>query len=286
MEIDGKTQVAGVLGFPVSHSKSPAMHNAGYHHLNLPYTYIPFEVQPQNLGAFMAGFRALENFRGLNVTVPYKEAVIPYLDELDTFARACGAVNTIVKSNNRLVGYNTDGRGFMTGLYCEVGLRLSKQSSVVIVGAGGSSRALSTVVKSLCNSAPTILNRHVDKALEMVKSTEYPLGNVQVFGLDPVAFGQSNFEALNQADLIIQTTPVGMSPNEHECPIGNFDWVRPEQIVCDIIYKPDETLFLRKAKARGAQTLNGAGMLAGQGVLAFELITGHTIDYSIMRGVL
>lgn len=275
MILSGKTYVVGILGHPVSHSASPSMHNAAYEHLGLDYVYVPFDVEPGRVGDAVESLRAL-SLRGVNVTVPHKEAVIDYLDHIDPLAKKMGAVNTIVHRNGRLMGYNTDGPGFVAAIRYDFGLELSGRQ-VVLLGAGGSCRAIVVSLLESKVASITLLNRSVDKATLMVRSLG--ASNVRVCGL------QSDMaqDVLSQADLVVNTTSVGMVPDIQHSPLQDFSWVQKGQCVYDIIYSPAKTRFLSEAEQAGARIANGVSMLAGQGVLAFELFTGTKCSFSFMK---
>ena len=277
MAITGKTKLMGVIGYPVTHTASPVMHQAAYEYLGCDYAYVPLEVKPELLGEAIAGIRAL-SFMGVNVTIPYKETVMPFLDEIDPQAQKIGAVNTIVNREGRLIGYNTDGAGFLYALEQEGQFNMADKS-VVILGAGGAAKGIAfhcLHAKSLC-----IVNRSVDKAKVLAESLPGEL-KIRFLSSESVAVR----EALQTADLVINTTPLGMSPYLDASPLDNYESISAKTFCCDIIYKPTETVFLKESKARGAQVLGGAGMLAGQGMLAFALFTGQNVPYSVMRKAL
>ncbi len=272
-ELTGKTQVVGIIGDPVSHSKSPQMHNAGFAELGLDFVYLPFPVKPEALGAAIAGVRAL-GIRGVNVTVPHKEAVIPFLDEVDPSARSIGAVNTIVNVEERLIGYNTDGMGFWHHLKSVGGPALLGKR-VVILGAGGSVRALAWTALEGGAASVTILCRTVSKGELLAQSLN------ETFPGRAFCAALSTFEGLLEAHVVIQATTVGLGNDETV--MTDMTWVRPGQWVADIVYEPRRTRFLQEAEAGGASVVEGLGMLLGQGVLAFEKFTGHAAPEDVMR---
>jgi shikimate dehydrogenase len=282
MTLNGHTRFAGVMGYPISHTASPAMHNAGYQHIRLNAVYIPLLVKAQQLGAAVHGMRA-SHALGFNVTVPHKENVMAYLDEYDDEAKAIGAVNTVVNREGRLVGYNTDGRGFLLALKEEKNRDVAGKK-IVVLGAGGAARGIIYACLEAGAAEVVILNRHPEKAAGLRV-------HFQAHFETPIRSGglaQDDFshQALCAADMVIQTTSAGMSPRADKCPVSWFDWAHPDCLCCDIIYKPAETLFLKQAAENGCETWSGAGMLAGQGVLGFELMTGHPVPYKIMRDIL
>ncbi len=280
--INGHSRWAGVIGNPISHTASPLMHNTAYAHLGLNAVYIPLLVEESRLQDALNGVKALHGL-GLNVTIPYKEKVIPFLDELDEEAERIGAVNTIVNREGRLVGFNTDGRGFLLALAEEKQIDVHGKA-VVILGAGGASKGIIYACLEAKASSITILSRRPEPA-NAIKDHLNTLFEAPIT-VNSLEKNPDSLSALEKADIIINTTPVGMAPDITQSPITYFDWVKPQHLCCDIIYKPAQTLFLNHCKDKGATTWSGAGMLAGQGAIAFELMTGHPIPYTVMRGCL
>jgi len=272
--INGTTTLFGIIGDPVAHTASPAMHNAAFTKLGLNYVYVPLHVPSAKLEAAVLSLRVL-NFRGINVTVPHKEDVIPFLDELDPLARAIGAVNTVITIDKRLVGYNTDAPGFLYALKQELGFIVTGKK-VAIIGAGGTARALAVALAHGGAAKLGIVNRTMANAQHVAACVGRRCA-VQSFALNTP--DMRTF--LSQSDLVINTTSVGMVAGE--TPLDDYGWVREGQYVCDVIYTPEKTEFLSQADVRGAKILNGVGMLAAQGMLAFELFTGQPIPYSFMK---
>ena len=280
MEIQGKTQIVGLIGWPVSHSISPPMHNAAFQQMAMDWCYIPLPVStenPETVGAAVCGLPAL-GLRGANVTVPHKQAVMPHLDWLTPAAETIGAVNTIrVEEDGNLSGDNTDARGFIADLQ-EHGVALAGRR-VLVLGAGGSARAaVFGLAEAGCTSI-AILNRTVEKAHELAMDmrTVFPFCRLSGHTLEHLAlFAQ-------EADLVVNCTSLGMTPNEETTPWDEAVIFRTEQVVYDLVYNPPETRLLRKATADGAQTINGLGMLIWQGAIAFERWTGQLPPVDIMR---
>lgn len=276
--INGKTQILGIIGNPIAHTASPQMHNAMLEHLSLNYIYIPFKIEPNQLQNTLTAVRAM-NIKGLNVTIPFKEQVIPFLDALDISAKQVGAVNTIINQNGHLTGYNTDGSGFITSLKIENNTDV-RDKRCVIIGAGGSAKSIGFALLEHGAKSLMILNRTLTNA-KALKSNLEKYYQAPIFSSD---FQDKNqYDMLQEADIIINTTPIGMDPHINQTPIEAFDWVLPQHLICDIIYKPKETLFLKKAKEKKAKIGYGYGMLVGQGILAFELFTQHKADYNLMK---
>lgn len=279
--IDGETRVVGVIGWPVRHSLSPMMHNAAFEVLGLNWVYVPFAVAPDQVAATVQAVRALD-LVGLNVTIPHKLAVLPLLDEVSAEAHALGAVNTIINDQGTLRGRNTDGEGFLRSLR-EIGGDVTDRS-VALIGAGGSARAVALAAAKANVGQLTIINRTVEKAelvAEMVRAAQ-PGVAVKVVGLDT---GEAE-QAVREAQVLIDSTAVGMYPHHETAPVIPAEWLQMEQTVCDLTYNPRETVLLRAAKAVGAHTLDGTGMLVHQGALALEYWTGEIAPVEVMREAL
>lgn len=274
MNISGKTKVTGLLGYPVEHSLSPAMHNAAFKHLNLDYCYVTFSVRPDMLKDAVNGIRAL-NLSGINVTVPHKENVIPFLDEISEEASFIGAVNTIKNDGGKLTGCNTDGRGFMQSL-SDAGID-ARDKKIIIVGAGGASRAIGYY---LCKEASNVYLYDVDtkKAETLRIHLNSIKGNAGLADNDSLK--SSDF--FSGIDIVINATPLGLKADD-PMPV-NISLLNDKHIVCDLIYK--ETPLLREASKIGCKTMDGLGMLLWQGVFAFEIWTGVMPPVEIMRRAL
>ena len=275
--VSGKTKICGLIGDPVEHSMSPAMQNPAFRELKLDYIYLPFRVKSSELAQAMAGMRAL-NIRGLNITVPHKVAVVQFLDELDPLAEKIGAVNTIVNDDGVLTGYNTDASGFLQALP-EKGIE-PRGKNVVILGAGGASRAISFILAD-SGANLLILNRvlELDWAAELARRLSATF-NKKVKALE---LKRENLApALDKADMLVNATSVGMTPLVNETPVP-ADLLRPNLIVYDIVYNPMKTRLLREAEAVGASTIGGIDMLVWQGALAFEKWTGQKAPIELMK---
>ena len=278
--ITAKTSVVGLIGWPVSHSVSPALHNAAFAHLGLDWTYLPLPVDPARPDAVIQavlGLRAL-GLRGANVTVPHKQAVMPALDRLTPAAQAIGAVNTIVvESDGALLGDNTDAPGFIADLrdhsVAPAGM------TVLVLGAGGSARA---VVYGLADAgAQTILiaNRTLERASDLAAAiaARCPGCQIQAIGLDALP------EHAADADLIVNCTALGMTPQVETSLWPKELGFRRNQVVYDLVYNPRQTQLLQQAAADGARAIGGIGMLVWQGALAFQRWTGVVAPVAIMR---
>jgi len=269
VRITGKTRVAALFGYPVEHTLSPVMQNAAFDHLGLDCCYLPFSVPPASLQQAVESIRAL-SLLGANLTIPHKEAVIPFLDALDEEAAAIGAVNTIANREGKLTGYNTDGKGFMRSLE-ELEVRAAGKK-VLIIGAGGSSRAIGYYLSREAKLL-TLYNRSREKAEALAADFSSTGGKATV---------ATDLRDLGGFDIIVNATPLGLK----ECDAMPLDpdTLEPTVIICDLIYH--KTPLLSQAEAKGCKTVGGAGMLLWQGALAFELWTGKPPPLEIMRSAL
>jgi shikimate dehydrogenase len=278
--ITAKTSVVGLIGWPVSHSVSPAMHNAAFAHLGLDWAYLPLPVDPARPDAVaqaVLGLRAL-GLRGANVTVPHKQAVMPALDQLTPAAQAIGAVNTIVVAEDgALLGDNTDAPGFIADLR-EHGVDPAGLN-VLVLGAGGSARA---VVYGLADAGArtiVIANRTVARAATLASALgpQHPGCRIAAIALDNLPAHAAG------ADLIVNCTALGMTPQVESSPWPEDLPFRAEQVVYDLVYNPRQTRLLQQAAAAGAQAIGGIGMLVWQGALAFQRWTGQPAPVAVMR---
>jgi len=274
--ITGRTRVLGVVGHPVEHTSSPAMHNAAIQALGLDYVYVAFHVRPEGLGQALAGMRGLE-LHGLNVTVPHKLAVMEWLDEISEEACTIGAVNTVVRHEGRLTGHNTDAYGALAALRQDGGLdRLPAR--VALLGAGGAARA---ILYGLLGRPEVeevlLLNRTVDRAEQLANDLDPQAAKVRVGRLGPDSGGR-----VREAGLLVNATSVGMHPREDESPLADPGCLRPGMVVLDIVYNPLRTRLLAQAEAAGARAVPGLGMLAHQGARSFALWTGVEPPVAVM----
>lgn len=254
-------EIYGVIGNPIGHSMSPAMHNGAFRALDMDCYYNGFQVKGEDLEATIAGMRVLQ-IKGFNVTTPHKVAVMAYLDEIDDVAKQIGAVNTVVNCNGKLIGYNTDGYGYIQSLEEEMNLTVEGKR-VLLLGAGGACRAIYFSLLTKGVAQVDIANRTIEKAQDIVGN--HPIN--RVYGLEAVTAQLSNY------DVIIHTTTVGMYPHVDQTPLSLIG-IKKGAIVSDIIYNPLKTMFLQEAEQLGARIHNGLGMFVYQGALAFEKWTG------------
>lgn len=276
--VRGDTRVVGVFGYPVEHSLSPAMHNAAFAALRLSFIYVPFPVSPDALGSAIRSLPAL-GIVGVNLTIPHKENVLPFLDAITDEAREVGAVNTVHCVEGRLLGDNTDGRGFYEPLR-ELGLSLSGKQAVVL-GAGGAAR--SVVFRLLREGANVVLtNRTLDRAERLAQDAACAGYGAQVRVVDGKVERELG-NAIAGAELLVHTTRVGMHPAPDALPSVPLEAFHPNLLVYDLVYNPVETRLIQEARRRGCRTLTGVKMLVYQGAAAFERWTGLWPPTDIME---
>ena len=273
--LTGTTKNLAVIGWPIAHSLSPVLQNAAIEKAGLDYVYTALPVKPEDLPAAVQGLKALQ-FRGWNVTIPHKTAIMPLLDAIDEDARIIGAVNTVVNEDGHLTGYNTDVTGFIQALL-DAGFA-PRGKTAVLLGAGGAARA---VIWGLIKAGVTAIHigvRNPTKIQPLVRE-------FSAYGtLTASHWEQEDFAAkLLSADLLVNTTPLGMTPQTDAMPPVDWSNVKADAFVYDIIYTPAETRLLREAREHGHRILNGEGMLAGQGAAAFRKWTGVTPDVGLMK---
>ncbi len=267
--------MVGLFGRPVAHSLSPLMHNAAFEYQQLPFAYAAFEIQNDQVKEAVEAIRAL-GMRGVNVTIPHKVAVMPYLDRIDPLAERIGAVNTIVNEQGELIGYNTDGAGFVRSLVEETEIEL-RDLTITMLGAGGAARAVACTLAEAGVQKINIVNRSLGRA-ETLASFLSPMVAVEV-----LPFTQAK-EAVAESSLLINTTSIGMFPHMEEMPVES-ECLRQDLIVSDLIYNPLETKLIQQAKERGAVHHSGVGMFINQGALAYELWTGQAAPVNKMREI-
>jgi shikimate dehydrogenase len=273
--ISGSTRVVAILGDPVAHSRSPAMHNAAFAALGLDWVYVALRVPPAELRAAITGVRAL-GIAGLNVTVPHKERIVRWLDDVSTAARQIGAVNTVVRRGQRLVGENTDAPGFLRAL-AELGFR-PRGRRIVLIGAGGSARAAAWAVADAGCARLTILNRTPARAAALAKAVRgLRAGVVRSAALDL----ESSAEALVDAELVVNCTSIGL--DGRIAPPIAVDRTPRDCLFYDLVYGAAPTPFVRLARSRRRRAADGSRMLLHQAALAFELWTGKPAPLTVME---
>jgi len=278
--INGSTRVYGIIGDPVAHSLSPLMQNRAFEAYGLQCCYVPFQVEAAGLPAAVAAVRAL-GLGGVNVTIPHKERVLECLDEVDRSAVLIGAVNTVVNRDGRLIGYNTDGAGFLASLQ-DAGFDPGGKRAVLL-GAGGAARAVSLVMIQAGISSLAIFDVIGSKA-EKLAADLAPVAGCRIV-VGELAGGALR-AALAEADLLVNASPVGMFPKHQDRPPVDPRQLAGGTLVYDLVYNPLRTKLLSESAARGCRVLSGAGMLVNQGALAFELWTGRRAPVETMRQAL
>lgn len=277
MDKESSRKIYGVLGYPAKHSLSPLMHNAAFAALKINAQYKIFEKKPDELEKFIRSL-SKERIFGLNITVPYKERVVPFLDKVSSGAKLIGAVNTIKAYQNKLEGFNTDGEGLSRHLDKDLGFN-PKDKIVAIIGAGGAAKAVSVYLAKAKARLINIYDIDKTKALALVNHLKQNFKNTE-FGLANSIRGLK----IEDADLLINATPIGMKETD-PCVVDG-DFLHKNLLVYDLIYNPGETKLLKVAKQKGARVSNGLGMLLYQGAASFELWTGKLAPIEIMRQAL
>ena len=267
MKIDGYTRLAAVVANPIKHSISPFIHNSAFEATNTNGVYLAWEVEANDLAETVANIRRYQMY-GINLSMPYKEQVIPYLDELSEEARLIGAVNTVVNREGTLIGYNTDGKGFFKSL---PSFKISGKR-MVLLGAGGAAKAIlaQAILDGVSQVSVFVRSASMGKTKPYLEKLQHETGfRVDLFALEDAQEFQEN---ITQADLLVNATSVGMDGVSQPIPTSI---VLPENLlVADVIYQPFETPFLKWARNQGNQSINGLGMLLYQAAEAFELWTG------------
>lgn len=284
MELDnritGKTGLIGLIGNPVEHSVSPQLHNTISRLLGKNLVYIPMKVERDRLENAVKGLAAI-NMVGFNVTIPYKQDVMKYLDEVSKEAAIIGAVNTVKIIDGKLHGYNTDCEGFLRSFREETGAGF-RGARVLIIGAGGASRAIAVSVAMDGAEGVCIVNRTPSKAIELVNLLNSNFGDIAyAVGFEKIT-GQG---MLGNFDVIINTTSLGMYPETEASPLDRSVKLKGNQIVYDIIYNPLKTKLLEHAESFGCKAVNGLGMLLYQGISAYELWTGEKVLEAAARKI-
>ena len=267
MKIDGYTRLAAVVANPIKHSISPFIHNSAFEATNTNGVYLAWEVDEAELAETVANIRRYQMY-GINLSMPYKEQVIPYLDQLSEEACLIGAVNTVVNREGTLIGYNTDGKGFFKSL---PSFKISRKK-LVLLGAGGAAKAIlaQAILDGVSQISVFVRSSSMEKTRPYLEKIQNATGfRVDLFALEDV---QDLQDSITKADLLVNATSVGMDGTSQPIPTSI---VLPEKLmVADVIYQPFETPFLKWARNQGNQSINGLGMLLYQAAEAFELWTG------------
>ena len=272
--ISGHTKLFGLIGSPVGHSGSPAMHNYSFERLGLDYAYMAFDVKAEEVADAIAAMKALK-IKGYNVTMPCKIEAMKHMDELSQTAQIIGAVNTIVNENGKLIGHSTDGVGFVDNLK-DHGVNIEGKK-ITIIGGGGAATAIQAQCAIDGAREISIFKRQdaaLARTLEIVEKIRASVPNCIVNVFDTADIAKMTAEVLD-SDILVNGTIVGMTPMDNESPIKDVSAFHKDLVVCDIVYNPIETKLLREAKEAGCKCVGGKGMLLWQGVAAFKLFTGH-----------
>lgn len=273
-----RAELTGVFGDPVDDNPTGVVEEAAFAAKNLNYRYLTIKVLPEDLETAMKSVRIF-NMRGINLTMPHKIKVLPYLDELSPAAEIIGAVNTVIHKEGKLYGENTDGKGFVTALK-ETGESLDGKN-VTILGAGGAARAIA--VECALNGAKhiVVVNRNAEKGQELAS-----LLNKNTDAKAEFIFWDKEVKIPEKTEILINATSVGFSPDVNSRPDIDYNTVLEDMCVCDVVFNPAETLFLKAAEEKGAKTVNGLGMLVQQAALNFTLWTDEEAPVEIMREAL
>lgn len=266
VRISGRTKLAGIVGSPLDHTLSPAMHNAAYDAMGLDWVYVPLQVDEEaDIFRFIGALKALP-FVGVNVTMPYKRAALQLCDEVAMFAQMAGAVNTIHVSDGRLIGYNTDGRGLLESLETEAGFK-PEGKHVVVYGAGGAAGAATVALVLAKAASVAVVNRTRERAEQLVERVLTSARSTEVVG---VCTDEDCAEkAVRRADLVVNATSLGMAAAD-PAPFP-VEWLRTDAVVSDMVYRHGSTALVEGARAAGAKAVDGLGMLVAQGATAIDI---------------
>jgi len=273
-----RAELVGVLGYPVSENPTVVMLEAAFGERHLNWRYLTIEVLAGELEAAIKGVRAF-NMRGVNLTIPHKVAVLPYLDEVMPDAALMGAVNTVVRVGDRLIGENTDGKGFMTALTKDAGVDPAGKR-VVVLGAGGAARSITVELALAGAESLTLINRSAERGRELVE-----LLNSRTPVRAEFAAWSGSYAIPAGTNILVNATSIGLAPKADERPDVAYESIKPGMVVCDVIPAPT-TPFLAEAGRRGAQTVDGLGMLVYQGAIGFKLWTGLEAPVKVMHEAL
>lgn len=285
--ISGKTKLLGVIGHPVSHSLSPVMHNAALASLGLDYVYLPLPVKPEDLPAAIQGFAAI-GLTGFNITIPHKQAILPFLSSVSPIAEAVGAVNTVWRTDAGWEGTNTDVEGFLAPLLTMGGWQNWSEKVAIILGNGGAARAVVAGCAELGCNKIYVVGRNAQKLEEFCHSWgDSPLADKLANRLQACT-GDKLSDLIPQADLLVNTTPVGMYPHVENSPLSadEISLLSKKAIAYDLIYTPRQTQFLQQAKLQGAIAIDGLEMLVQQGAAALKIWLQQPVPVDIMRSSL
>ena len=274
-----KAELVGVFGHPVAENPTIVMIEAAFQEMNLNWRYLTIEVYPEDLADAFKGLRAM-NMQGINLTIPHKVEVLKYLDDIAEDAQLMGAVNTVRREGNKLIGENTDGKGFLRSLRDDAGIDPAGKR-VVVLGAGGAARAM-TVELALAGAARiTVVNRSTERGQNLVNLLNEKTPVVAEF-----VEWNSTYAIPEDTDVVANATSIGLFPNINDKPEIDYNTIMPNMVVCDVIPNPPHTPFLKEAEARGAKSLDGLGMLVYQGAIGFKMWTGLDAPVEVMHRAL
>ena len=273
--IGASTNILCVIGHPIEHSMSPIMHNAALNELSLDYIYMAYDILPSELKKAILGFKK-SNVKGINVTIPHKEKILNYIDELDPLSKQIGAVNTIKNEGGVLLGRNTDALGAKQALF-DAGFKIEGKKALIL-GAGGAARAISFALSEEIDEI-FIVNRTEERAIKLANELQEKT-KIKASGME--MNGKTLRTLISSVDILINTTPIGMYPKIDTSPISK-DLLHENLFIFDIIYNPLQTRLLKDAKKVGSKTLNGLDMFINQGALAFEWWTSKKPNVKLMK---
>jgi shikimate dehydrogenase len=279
MPANYKLELVGVLGFPVAENPTCVMQEAAFAALGLPWRYLTIEVKPESLPDAIRGVRAL-GMMGVNLTIPHKVAVLPLLDEISRDAAIIGAVNTVRRAGDKLIGENTDGKGFLRGVREEAGIEPAGKN-ILVLGAGGAARAITVELALAGAGGITVWNRSAERGETLCRNLKQKTSANARFvpwrGTCPVS---------PDVDILVNATSIGLFPETEAMPDVDFKNARRDLLVCDVVPNPPETRLIKTARAHGFKTLTGLPMLVYQGAIGFEMWTGRKAPEHAMRAAL
>ena len=279
MAANYQAELVAVLGQPVAENPTGVMQEAAFAAVGLNWRYLTIEVAPANLAEAMRGVRAM-GFRGINLTIPHKVAVMEHLDEIAAEARIIGAVNTVRRDGDRLIGENTDGKGFLRGVRADAGID-PKGKRVMLLGAGGAARAIATELALAGASEIVVVNRGESRGRRMTDDLKRNVKTRVCF--EP---WRGTFVVRSEVDILVNATSIGLYPEVDAMPDVDLSLANSGMLVCDAVFNPPETRLLRAARERGLPVLDGLSMLVYQGVIGFELWTGRPAPEAVMKAAL
>jgi shikimate dehydrogenase len=279
MAANYRAELVGVLGYPVAENPTGVMQEAAFAACGLAWRYLTIEVRPERLADAMRGVRAF-GMRGINLTIPHKVAVLPYLDDISPEAKVIGAVNTVRRERDSLIGENTDGKGFLRGVRVDAGMDPADKRAVLL-GAGGAARAIATELILANVSEVVVVNRTAGRAEKMVSDLRANTGGNIRFER-----WEGTYSVPRDADLFVNATSIGLYPDVDGIPDVDLTTAKDDLLVCDAVFNPPQTRLLEAAARRGLAVLDGLSMLVYQGVIGFRMWTGRDPNEAVMKAAL